>query len=613
MAARTLIRLFLDTVDTWHKPAQFMRRGGQGWESIPADRALADVESLALGLRALGVGRGERVAILSESRYEWVVTDLAVVGQGAVTVPIYSTLTPDQCRAILADSGARAVVVSTADQLAKVRAVRAQLPQLGAVVVMDPGPEPGPAETTWSAVCARGAEARKADPLAFRTLADAVQPGDLATIIYTSGTTGEPKGAMLSHANISSNVAGGLDVIDLGPSDTCLSFLPLSHIFERMAGCYTMLTAGVTIAFARSIDTVAADAAEVRPTLLVAVPRFFEKVRTRVLENARTMPLLRRSIFYWGLGEGRRRARAHLAWRRHVAPLAPLADHLVAAKVRARMGGRLRMCFSGGAALHPMVLEFFFAMGIPIVEGYGLTETSPIICLTPAGRERPGAVGPVLPGVEARIGEDGEILTRGPHVMMGYWNNPAATDAAIRDGWFHTGDLGHFDEDGYLHITDRLKDLIVTAGGKNVAPQPIEARLKASKWVTEAVLIGEQRPYITALLVPNFERLEGLARRNDWPFASRKELLERPEILAIVQRRLDRLNEPLAPFERVRRFALLDHEMTQEGGELTPSLKVRRRVVRERYAELIESLYATPAAPIGGAENPGHGPQPEEN
>lgn len=605
--ARTLIRLLLDTVETWHKPAQYMRRRDDGWESIPADRVLDDVADLALGLRQLGIGRGERVAILSENRYEWVVADLAIVGQGAVTVPIYTTLTTEQCRTILADSGTRAIVVSNPELLAKVRAIRAGLPALEAVVVMDPVPDAGPGETGWNEVSGRGAAARRADPGAFRRLADAVQPDDLATIIYTSGTTGEPKGAMLSHANISTNCEAGLKVLDLGPSDTCLSFLPLSHIFERMAGFYTMLTAGVTTAFARSMDTVAADAAEVRPTIITAVPRFFEKVRTRVMENALTMPPLRRGIFYWGIGEGRRRARAHLAWRPYFSPLAPLADHLVGARVRARMGGRLRVCVSGGAALHPMVLEFFFAVGIPIIEGYGLTETSPVICLTPFGRERAGAVGPPLPGVEVRISEEGEILTRSPHVMMGYWNNPAATAAAIRDGWFHTGDMGFLDADGYLHITDRLKDILVTAGGKNVAPQPIEAKLKASKWITEAVLIGDRRPYVAVLLVPNLERLEGLARRNGWPFADRRELLERPEVRAIVQRRLDRLNESLAPFERVRRFALLDHEMTQEGGELTPSLKVRRKVVLERYAGLIESLYATPAGEAG------HGPQTEES
>jgi long-chain acyl-CoA synthetase len=610
--ARTLIRLFLDTVATWHKPAQFLRRGERGWEAISADRALADVESLGLGLRHLGIRRGERVALLSENRYEWVVADLAILGLGSVTVPIYSTLTPEQCRAILADSGARAIIVSNAAQLAKVRALRRDLPQLEFVVTIDPVPLEDPSERSWDVVTGRGALARTADPLLFRGEADFTQPDDLATIIYTSGTTGEPKGSMLSHANISANTEACLKVIDLGPSDLTLSFLPLSHVFERMAGLYTMLAAGVGIAFARSIDTVAEDAAEVRPTVITGVPRFFEKVRTRVLENARSQPLVRRAIFYWALGEGLRQARAHLAWRTYFAPLAPLADRLVGAKVRARMGGRLRMGFSGGAALHPMVLEFFIAMGIPIIEGYGLTETSPVICLTPMGRERPGSVGPPVPGAEVKIGPDGEILTRSPYVMQGYWHNEEATAEAMRGGWFHTGDVGFLDADGHLHITDRLKDLLVTAGGKNVAPQPVEARLKASKWIAEAVLIGERRPYITVLLVANFERLESLARRNGWPFASRRELLARPEILAIVQRRLDRLNESLAPFEQVKRFALLDHELTQEGGELTPTLKVRRRVIHERYAALIESLYASPPSPVEGAGTSTRQPEPEE-
>jgi len=610
--ARTLIRLFLDTVATWHKPAQFLRRGERGWEAIPADRALAEVESLGLGLRHLGIRRGERVALLAENRYEWAVSDLAILGLGAVTVPIYATLTPEQCRAILADSEARAIIVSDAAQLAKIRTVRKDLPLLEFVIPMEAVPLGCPGEKAWDLVAGRGALARDADPLLFREQADLTRPDDLATIIYTSGTTGEPKGAMLTHANISGNAEAGLQVIDLGPSDLNLSFLPLSHIFERMGGLYTMMAAGVTTAFARSIDTVADDAAEVHPTVITGVPRFFEKIRTRVLENARSQPLLSRAIFYWALGEGLRKARAHLAGRRHFAPLAPLADRLVGARVRARVGGRLRLGISGGSALHPMVLEFFFAMGIPVVEGYGLTETSPVVCLTPQGRERPGSVGPPLPGIEVRIGAEGEILTRGPHVMAGYWHDPEATAQAIRDGWFHTGDVGFVDGDGYLHITDRLKDLLITAGGKNVAPQPVEARIKASKWVTEAVLIGERRPYIVALLVPNFERLESLARRNGWPFASRRDLLARPEILAIVQRRLDRLNESLAPFEQVKRFALLDREMTQEGGELTPTLKVRRRVVHERFADLIESLYASPPSPANGAGEPTGEPKPEE-
>jgi long-chain acyl-CoA synthetase len=609
--ARTLIRLFLDTVATWHKPAQFLRRGERGWESISADRAQADVESLGLGMRYLGIRRGDRVALISENRYEWVVADLAILGSGAVTVPIYATLTPEQCRAILADSQARAIFVSNATQLAKVRAVQRDLPKLEFIIPIEPALAEGPLEKSWDLVTGRGALARAADPLLFREGADFIGPEDLATIIYTSGTTGEPKGTMLSHSNISENAEACLKVIRLGPSDVSLCFLPLSHVFERMAGVYTMLAAGATIAFARSIETVAEDAAAVRPTVMTGVPRFYEKVRMRVLENARSQPLLRRGVFYWALGEGLRKARARLAGRRPFAPLAPLADLLVGAKVRARMGGRLRMGFSGGAALHPMVLEFFLAMGIPIIEGYGLTETSPVITLTPLGRERAGSVGPPIPGAEVKIGPEGEILTRSPYVMQGYWHNEEATEEALRGGWFHTGDVGFLDSDGYLHVTDRLKDLLVTSGGKNVAPQPIEARLKASKWITEAVLIGDHRPCIVALLVPKFERLESLARRNGWPFASRRELLAHPEILAIFQRRMDLLNETLAPFERIKRFALLDREMTQEGGELTPTLKVRRRVIRERHAGLIESLYASPSSPTNGGKTTTRTPEPE--
>ena len=610
--ARTLIRLFLDAVTTWHKPAQFMRRGERGWESISADRALTDVECLGLGLRHLGIRRGDRVALISENRYEWVVADLAILGLGAVTVPIYATLTPEQCRTILADSETRAIFVSNTVQLAKVRAVQRDLPKLEFIIPIDPALAEGPLEKSWDLVSGRGALAHAADPLLFRGEAGLTRPDDLATIIYTSGTTGEPKGTRLSHANISKNAEACLKVIALSPADVSLCFLPLSHIFERMAGFYTMLAAGVTIAFACSIETVAEDASQVRPTVMTGVPRFYEKVRMRVLENARSQPPLRRGIFYWALGEGLRRARAHLAGRRRFAPLALLADRLVGAKVRARMGRRLRLGFSGGAALHPMVLEFFLAVGIPIIEGYGLTETSPVITLTPLGRERAGSVGPLIPGVEVRIGPEGEILTRSPYVMQGYWHNEQATEEAIRDGWFHTGDVGFLDSDGYLHLTDRLKDLLVTSGGKNVAPQPIEARLKASKWITEAVLIGDHRPCIVALLVPSFERLESLARRNGWPFTSRKELLARPEILAIVQRRMDRLNESLAPFEQIKRFALLDQEMTQEGGELTPTLKVRRRVIRERHAGLIESLYASPPSPANGGGATTRTPEAEE-
>jgi long-chain acyl-CoA synthetase len=435
-------------------------------------------------------------------------------------------------------------------------------------------------------------------PALFDQRASRVKPDDVATIIYTSGTTGEPKGAMLTHSNIASNVAACLEVIDLGPADTMLSFLPLSHIFERMAGLYAMLAAGATIAYAESMELVAANAVEVHPTILTGVPRFYEKVYARVMENALAQPALRKRIFFWGLHQGLARARARFEGRRLpwlAARRAAIADRLVGAKVRARVGGRLRFCISGGAPLPPKVMEFFFAVGIPIIEGYGLTETSPVICLNRLGHEKPGSVGPPVPGVEVRIAEEGEILTRGPHVMQGYFKNDEATRAALRDGWFHTGDVGRLDADGTLTITDRLKDLLVTAGGKKVAPQPLEGRLKSSKWVAEAILLGDRRPFIVCLIVPNFANLESDAKARGRPFASRAALLAQPETRALFQAEIDKLNQDLAPFERVKKFALLERDLSQEAGELTPTLKVRRRVVSERFAEVIAQLYGAHA------------------
>ena len=594
----TLIGIFLDCVATHRKPAQFMRKRGGRWESISAEAALAEVESLALGLRTLGVGPGDRVAILSETRYEWAVADLAIVGIGAVTVPLYASLTAEQCRFILENSDAVAAIVSAPVQLEKLHLLGDRLPRLRAFIHMDPAPPGHPKDVAWNALIARGAAARAADAGAFRALASAVGPGTLATIIYTSGTTGDPKGAMITHGNIASNVESCLQVIELGPTDIQLSFLPLSHIFERMAGLYAMLGAGATIAYAESMEQVAANAVEVRPTFLTGVPRFYEKVYARVMENALGLPGPRKRIFFWGLHQGIARARARFEGRRLswlAAQRAALADRLVGAAVRARVGGRVRCCISGGAPLAPKVMEFFFAVGIPVIEGYGLTETSPVICLNRPGHEKPGSVGPPVPGVEVRIGAEGEILTRGPHVMQGYFRNDEATRAALRDGWFHTGDVGRLEPDGSLTITDRLKDLLVTAGGKKVAPQPLEAQLKTSKWISEAVLLGDRQPYIVCLLIPNFANLEAEARARGWPAASRRELVARPEVEALIQREIDRMNRDLAPFERVKRFALLDRELSQEAGELTPTLKVRRRIVAERFAEEIGRLYGAHA------------------
>ena len=594
--SKSLIGIFLDAVATFRRPDQFLRKRDGRWETISGERALRDVEELGLGLAALGVGPGDRVAILSETRYEWAIADLAILGLGAVTVPIYTTLTAEQCHQLLERAAVRLAVVSNEEQLAKIRAAFGALPELQAVV-MEPGSGEEARVRSWSAVAALGAEARSKDAGAFRRTAEAVGPDDLATIIFTSGTTGEPKGAMLTHGNIAFDVESCMRVIDLNPNDASLSFLPLSHIFERMAGLYAMLAAGARIGYAQSLDTVAADALEVRPTVMMGVPRFYEKVVARIFQTAAAFPRLKRALFDWGVRQGVRRARARFAGRPGDSLAARVADRLVLAPIRARLGGRLRFAISGGAPLSADTMEFFFAIGVPVIEGYGHTETSPVICLNVPGRERPGSVGPPIPGVEVRIAESGEILTRGPHVMRGYFRNEQATREALADGWFHTGDVGHLDAEGRLVITDRLKDLIVTAGGKKVAPQPLENRLRESPWIAEAILVGDRRPYVVALLVPDFGKLEAEAKARGWAADSRAALLAHPEVLAHYQREIETLNVGLAPFERIKRFSLLERELSQEAGEITPTLKVRRRIVGQKFGEVIERLYAGHALP----------------
>lgn len=605
---KTLIRIFLDSMEKHQKSAQFMRRlpdtAGRGrWESLTSERARHDVESLALGLAALGVTRGERVALLSENRYEWAITDLATLGQGAVTVPIYPTLIAPQVRYILDNAEARVCVVSTPAQLEKLLAVADTLPRLTHILLIDPPPASRDERVrAWSAVLADGERRAAMDPDAFRALVEGTKPGDLATIIYTSGTTGDPKGAMLTHQNIASNVEAALQVVNLRSDDTCLSFLPLCHIFERMAGLYAMLEAGATIAYARSIDTVAADAQEVRPTVLTGVPRFYEKVYARVMENAAAQPPLRRAIFHWGLGQGRKVAQLHFSGRKPGFPLslfAGIADRLVAAKVRERVGGRLRFCISGGAPLGPKIMEFFFAIGIPVIEGYGLTETSPVICLNVPGKERPGAVGPPIPGTEVKIGPEGEILCKGPGVMQGYFRNEEASRACLRDGWFHTGDIGELDAEGNLRITDRLKDLLVTAGGKKVAPQPLEEKLKNSRWVSVAVMLGDRQPYCVALIVPNFANLEIEAKSRGWAIEPRAALLASEPVRALYQGVIDELNAGVSSWETIKKFALLERDLSADAGEITPTLKVKRKVVSQTFKEQIEAMYAGAPANAG--------------
>ena len=597
------------------------------------------VRDLSLGLGAFGVEAGDRVAILSESRPEWLIADFAALTRGAVTVPIYPTLPEAQVRYILADSGACAVVAADETQAAKVRAVWSDLPDLSVLIVVDrepaaappsdaapsdPDSSAGEVSATESAGPAEpdrgrtepgarsGAERRNELSLAeavarghrrlmdedglgrmYKEAAAAIQPDRLATLIYTSGTTGEPKGVMLSHGNIVSNVLSAASVISVTDDDEALSFLPLSHAFERTV-CCLYLYRGVTISFAESLETIARDLQGVRPTTLTGVPRVYEKLHARIHDAVAQAPAVRRALFRWALGLGGAASRAARAGR--PAPLATrlqlgAADRLVLSKVRERLGGRVRFVVSGSAPLAVPVAEFLFAIGVPVVEGYGLTETAPVLTVNPLEAPRAGTVGPAIPGVELRIAADGEILARGPNVMQGYYNKPEATAEAIVDGWFHTGDIGRFDDDGYLAITDRKKEIIVTAGGKNVAPTPIEAELKRSSIVAEAVLIGNRRPCITALLVPDFE---ALAHELGTPAgAAREDVASRPEVRERLAAVVAAVNADLPRHEQIKEFAALPAAFTIATGELTPTLKVKRRVVEERWGEAIAALYAS--------------------
>ena len=559
------------------------------------------VRDLSLGLGALGVEDGDRVALLSESRPEWLIADFAVLTRGAVTVPIYPTLPEAQVRYILADSGARVVVASDEAQAAKVRAVWPDLPDLSVLIVVDGAPSTAPAvaavreELSLADATARGhRRLMDEDGLGrmYKEAAAAIAPDRLATIIYTSGTTGEPKGVMLSHENVVSNVIASDAVISVTDDDEALSFLPLSHAFERMV-CCLYLYKGVTISFAESLDTIARDLQGVRPTTLTGVPRVYEKLHARIHDAVAQAPAIRRALFHWALGVGGAASRAARAGR--PVPLVTrlqlgVASRLVLSKVRERLGGRVRFLVSGSAPLSVPVAEFLFAIGVPVVEGYGLTETAPVLTVNPLEAPRPGSVGVAVPGVEIRIAADGEILARGPNVMQGYYNKPDATAAVIVDGWFHTGDIGQLDDGGYLTITDRKKEIIVTAGGKNVAPTPIEAELKRSPIVAEAVLIGNRRPCITALLVPDFD---ALAHELDTPAGAeaREAVVARPEVKRRFEAVVETVNAGLPRHEQIKEFAALPAEFSIATGELTPTLKVKRRVVEERWRGTIDALY----------------------
>lgn len=589
--AGTLNELFFASMK-FDKPDALMDKRNGVYESISHQEILRRVRHAALGLKSLGVNAGDRVGILAENRPEWAIADYAALTSGVTDVPIYPTLPPDQVAYILNDAGVVALFVSSAVQADKIVTIRSQVPSLLSVISFD---DDAKADMTMTQLEQRGAAVETPDTVAeYRAVADRVQPDDVATLIYTSGTTGNPKGVMLTHNNIRSNVEATRCKLPFEGNDIALSFLPLSHIFQRM-GDYLMFATGSTIAYAESLDTVPVNLMEIRPTIVFSVPRLYEKMYARVLQNALAGGFLKRKIFFWAREVADRWADEKLSGKepgRLLARKYAIAQRLVFSKVKERTGGRLRFFVSGGAPLAPEINKFFYAAGLIILEGYGLTETSPVIGVNTPTEFRIGTIGRPVDGVEVLIAADGEILTRGPGVMKGYYNSPVATAEAIDpDGWFHTGDIGEI-RDGFIAITDRKKDIIVTAGGKNIAPQPVENLVKTNKFVSQAVMIGDKRKFPSMLIVPNFEQLEGWAKKRNIIWTDRAQLIRIPDVNMMMEKEVLSMVESLAHYEQPRKIALLEHDFSLEKGEMTPTQKVKRRVVDKNYKTLIDGIYS---------------------
>lgn len=571
---------------------QWRDAAGQ-WQAITGYQLYARVRSLATALSGWSIGKGDRVAILSENRWEWAVTDFAVLALGAVDVPLYATLTARQVATMLADSGARVVFVSSAQQYEKVAALRDET-SIEKIVLMDPLPHGAQAIAFSSLMPTIDSTAGAERDVEFDRRAYDVQPDDLATIIYTSGTTGESKGVMLTHGNLAANLNYSTTAFVWDKRDVCISFLPLSHITARHVD-YALLCHGANIAYCPQFDLLPQAMREVRPTVFIGVPRVYEKIRQEVMRRAGESPV-RARLLGWALRRGRKRWSALLAGKRPESTSWKLASKLVYSKIRQGFGGRVGTFVSGGAPLGLETAGWFLDAGILVQEGYGLTETSPVIAFNCDLPARIGSVGRVLPNVEVKFAEDGELLVRGPSVFRGYWQKPEATAASFdSENWFFTGDIGRLDDDGFLFITDRKKDLLKTSGGKLIAPQPIENQLKAHPLIANAAMVGDKHKFACVLIAPNFAALETWARGQEIGFAGRSQLIADPKVLAAYQQIVDGVNATLANFETLKRFVLVPDEWAIETGELTPSMKLKRRVVEQKYAAEIAAFYADEA------------------
>ena len=565
------------------------------WTDIKYDEVYNNTETFALGLASLGVKRGDKVAIIAENRPEWVYSDMAILSLCAVDVPLYPISTSETIEFILNNSESVGIIVSNKFHLNKIMKIRNNCRHLKFIVVMNPEDKGSEKEVyNFQDIQSKGVAFKSEHPNYFEETAKMCQENELCTIIYTSGTTGEPKGVMLTHKNIVSNVKAAHEIFDIGETDIFLSFLPLCHIFERMGGYYTAFSCGGQIAYAESIEKIASNMEDIKPTIMTAVPRLFERMYSKIKRNVESQPEKKQKIFNWAIEIGKE---YHVA-KKSGQPIPiflslkhKLADKLVFGKLREKTGGKLRFFISGGAALARELGQFFEAAGMLIIEGYGLTESSPVIAANRLNDYKFGTVGKTMPGVEIKIAKDGEILAYGPNIMQGYYRNKKETEETVKDGWLYTGDIGVFDAEGFLIITDRKKHLFKTSGGKYIAPTPIENMFLASKYIDQFILIGDRRMFLSALIVPDYEALKEYADANRIQYKTVEELVDMKQIYELLDKELDQFQKKLANFERVRKFAILDKPFTIETGELTPSLKVKRKVIEERYKDLIEDMY----------------------
>lgn len=583
MNTRTINEVFYQVIER-NLPRAMAFKENVTWTSISSSDLYQKVVGVAKALQSWGIGHGDRVAILSENRPEWAIADFATMLLGAAGVPIYPTLTVEQTAYMLADSGARVIFVSTTNHLRKVLAVKDQT-RIERIVLMQG--EAGTEAVQMAQLMRQGPSTRDR---AFDERALAVGPDEIATLIYTSGTTGTPKGAMLTQHNLASNLFHSLDFYGLGPGHVSISFLPLSHITARHLD-YAMFWRGATVAYCPYIDELMEALQEVRPTIFVAVPRVFEKVYNQV--QGKVGYGLKRKLYDWAMGVGQRNRDAVFAGKRPQDPMWNLADMILFSKVRKALGGRVEIYISGGAPLSPDLINWYGSIGVRIFEGYGLTETSPVISLNNPKAFRPGSVGKPLSNLEVEITKDGEILVNGPSIFKGYWKKPEETASAFEGGWFHTGDVGRIDEDGFLYVTDRKKDLIKTSGGKYIAPQPIEIALKLNPLIAEAAVIGDRRKFPLVIISPQFSALEGWARHNGVKTSSREELAAHPRVNELYRSAVAEVNAKLAQFEKIKKVLIVPDEFTVGNEALTPTLKLKRRVVEQRYRDLIDQAYST--------------------